>query len=1015
MKILNSEERETFEIPPVFNSVDRKKYFEFPLKIIRFIKGLKTPTNQVCFLVTFGYFKATKMFFSKKFHQKDIEFVARRFGIDPNQIKIESYEKPTYHRHKIIIREYFGFREFDEEAIKIVIKEINSIIRSQLRAKLILIRITEILMSRKIEIPSYTILANLIIDELKNHKQELILVIENQLTPKTREMLDALLEKEDNQSSKIQRYRLTLLKKFHQSTRPKKIKSNVEDLRTLKGLFQSIEALLKALNLTHEGIKYYAHSVIKSEIFQVSRKADEDRYLHLIAFVTHQYFKLQDLLIDTFLIAVQNNINISTREHKEIYYERRKEKNESIKRVVDYLDKNAAIISTIKEIVNEPNLSDAEKIERVQTALLKYEQQDAEIKEKISLFKEESETVLKDADFYCIVETKSIKLQNRVSDIVKDIEFDSDTSSKTLMAAIEYYKKKDGIIDKKAPTDFLEDNEQDIIFDSEGKFRVSLYKSLLFVKIADTLKAGTMNLKHSYKYRSLDEYLISKAIWNKNKNEYIQRAELTNFHDLETVLETLKHALDKQYNLTNENIINKKNEFITFPKNGVFQLSTPKVETEEAEVISEFFPKTYISLLEIMSTINKACNFLDVFNHWQTKYNKPKPMDKTFLAGIIGYGCHIGTTKIAKISKEINEHELENTINWYFSEENISNANDKILKVMDALDLPNIYRRDKYSLHTSSDGQKIDIAVDSLNAGYSFKYHGMNKGVNAYRFIDERNFLFHSNVFSSSEKEAAYVIDGLLHNDVVKSDIHSTDTDGYSEVIFAVAYFLVFYFAPRIKGLKRQTLYAFKKRIIYEHKNHKILPDKYINTKLIEENWDDILRFIATIKLKETTASQLFKRLNSYSKQHRLYRALKEFGRIVKSIFILNYIDDVQLRQAIEKQLNKIENAHKFSDAISFGNNQEFIYATKEEQEIAEGCRRLIENSIICWNYLYLSQKISGEDNFERKKEVINAIKNGSVVTWRHINLHGEYDFSEEKLQDSIGLNVPKILGLKIA
>ena len=70
-------------------------------------------------------------------------------------------------------------------------------------------------------------------------------------------------------------------------------------------------------------------------------------------------------------------------------------------------------------------------------------------------FKEESEKVLKDADFYSIVETKSVKLQNRTSDIVKDIEFDADTSSKSLMAAIEYYKKKDGAIDKKAPADFL--------------------------------------------------------------------------------------------------------------------------------------------------------------------------------------------------------------------------------------------------------------------------------------------------------------------------------------------------------------------------------------------------------------------------------------------------------------------------------------------------------------------------------------------------------------------------------
>jgi hypothetical protein len=121
------------------------------------------------------------------------------------------------------------------------------------------------------------------------------------------------------------------------------------------------------------------------------------------------------------------------------------------------------------------------------------------------------------------------------------------------------------------------------------------------------------------------------------------------------------------------------------------------------------------------------------------------------------------------------------------------------------------------------------------------------------------------------------------------------------------------------------------------------------------------------------------------------------------------------LRQAIEKQLNKIENAHNFSDAISFGNNQEFIYAMKEEQEISEGCRRLIENSIICWNYLYLSQKISEESDFEKKQEIVNAIRNGSVVTWRHINLHGEYDFSEEKLQDSIGIDIFKILEFKLS
>jgi TnpA family transposase len=109
---------------------------------------------------------------------------------------------------------------------------------------------------------------------------------------------------------------------------------------------------------------------------------------------------------------------------------------------------------------------------------------------------------------------------------------------------------------------------------------------------------------------------------------------------------------------------------------------------------------------------------------------------------------------------------------------------------------------------------------------------------------------------------------------------------------------------------------------------YKVLPKKRINTKIIQEQWDNILRFLATIKLKETTASQLFKRLSSYSRQHPLYRALKQFGRIIKTIFLLKYIDDVELRQMIEKQLNKLESSNKFGKAVFHGNNQEFQYST---------------------------------------------------------------------------------------
>jgi TnpA family transposase len=143
------------------------------------------------------------------------------------------------------------------------------------------------------------------------------------------------------------------------------------------------------------------------------------------------------------------------------------------------------------------------------------------------------------------------------------------------------------------------------------------------------------------------------------------------------------------------------------------------------------------------------------------RYAKPRPPG-VFLVGIIGYRCQVGTGKVAKISSQISASEQERTINWYFSPDNVAEAKDKILALMDRLRLPQLYRRHEDRLHTSSDGQKVEIGVDSLHAHPSFKYFGRGKGASAYTFIDERHFLYHSTVISSPEREAPSVMVALV-------------------------------------------------------------------------------------------------------------------------------------------------------------------------------------------------------------------------------------------------------------
>src|SRR5947209_578829 len=293
MKIFNAQEEETFEAPPFFNSVERKKFFTLPLGLADQLEGCRTPTNKISFIMMVGYFRARRRFFGKQFRPADIEFVAARLGYELLEIDLASLAKQTYTRHQQQILAFFGYRKFDAEAHAFCSREIAAMVRSQLRSKLILLEVIQLLARHKVALPSYNVLANLIADETNRHKRDLVGIVDKHLTVEQREMLDALLEKEPDPEEaesplQVQRHRLTLLKKSFQSTKPARIKANIADLQLLQGLYLKLEPVITALGLTHEGLRYYANSVIKAEIFQVSRRAAADRYLHLLAFIAHR-------------------------------------------------------------------------------------------------------------------------------------------------------------------------------------------------------------------------------------------------------------------------------------------------------------------------------------------------------------------------------------------------------------------------------------------------------------------------------------------------------------------------------------------------------------------------------------------------------------------------------------------------------------------------------------------------------------------------------------------------------
>lgn len=963
IQILTPTDIRNYQSPPRFDSFQRKKFFPLPIGLIKEVEDLRTPSGKIAFVLQCGYFRSSNRFFGNQFYPADISFVANRLAlVIPISLEIP---KQTLARHRQIIIEFFGLRRLMKEDKEQLATELADLVKQFYRPAEVFRQTIKKLENRKFILPGYDFLSTIISREIYRCKLTLSQIIKESLSVEQRQLLDSLLEKDEIIKAEAEseaesetaetnfRAKLTLLKNPSQSLKATDIKSNLNDWNVLQSIYDQVSDVIAKLDLSSETLRYYANAVLKSELFQISRQKDETRYLHLLCFIASQTFVYQDVIVDSFLQTVQNVTNSATQELRENLFRERSEKRSQLRSFLNLVQTDIFFpLLSVEQIMAAENLPINEKIDQIKTVLLTFQDSRPVVENQISQMLLETDANSSDLEFYEILQQKSLTLQKRTADIIRLLRVDEKTVNQDIWQALQYFQTTDGQLEKNAPLGFLSEKEQKALNLAENKFPISLYKILLFQKIAQGIKSGKVNFTSSHKYRSLEDYLIPVSEWEDKRMNLLEKSELSQWQQFSSLKSELSKSTHQKFIEVNKKL--KNNEWFKFKSTEDWTISTPAVEKTELSGLKHYFPnRQLVSLGEVFSTVQDATNFLEEFTHWQISTKQKRPSNRSFCAALIGFGCEIGIGKVSHIAKNINETELENAVNWYLSNENLLAANSRLVDFIGQMELPNLYRRHQDKPHTSSDGQKYGVSVPSLNANYSFKYFGQEKGVSVYSFIDERHLLFYSTVISSSEREAAYVIDGLLHNEAVKSDIHSTDSHGFTEVVFAVTHLLGFTFAPRLKTLCKHQLYSFEKRKNYVDKGFTILPDAYINTQIIEENWDSILRFVATIKLKRTSASQLFQRLNSYSNQHPLYQALKEFGKIIKTLFILQYVDDVELRQSIEKQLNKIEHSQRFAKAIAFGNNQEFSEGDKQMQDIIANCRRLIENMVICWNYLY--------------------------------------------------------------
>ena len=157
--------------------------------------------------------------------------------------------------------------------------------------------------------------------------------------------------------------------------------------------------MVHALNLTLQGVRYYANAVLKSRIFQVSRRADDDRHLHLVCFIAHQFLRLLDVLIDILLLAVQSTLHACERENKERYCAAADQRHALHTLVEDVNEGISMPLAHIERIAFCEELTDAAKVHHIQVVLLQGQEQRRTVEAHLLEVQQQSHDTNEDADY----------------------------------------------------------------------------------------------------------------------------------------------------------------------------------------------------------------------------------------------------------------------------------------------------------------------------------------------------------------------------------------------------------------------------------------------------------------------------------------------------------------------------------------------------------------------------------------------------------------------------------------
>jgi TnpA family transposase len=503
--------------------------------------------------------------------------------------------------------------------------------------------------------------------------------------------------------------------------------------------------------------------------------------------------------------------------------------------------------------------------------------------------------------------------------------------------------------------------------------------------VRDNLRSGDLYLAESRKHGQFWNLVYEDSRWSAERERGYSRLSLPS--RTEPVWQHLELELDRAAAKALDGL--PTNPFASVHKGRLKLKQSDALEIpDSSKALRRVFESSLqkVRIEHLLRYVDGLCRFTEALRF----PGKEAPSKNVLLAALIAHGTNLGISAMGHSAEGITVDMLQYASQWFLNEETLKAANKILVDYHHGLPLASVWGTGRRS---SSDGQRFAVRQSSMLGSFCPRYFGYyDQAVSVYTHTSDQLSTFSNQVISCRSRESLYVLSGLLLNDtILQPERHHVDTGGYTEHLFALCHLLGIEFMPRIKDLADQQLYKLNRDRHYGSLDE--LFRGAVDWNLIREQWDQMVRVAVALKNRNAPPEVVVQRLASAGSADRLAKALTAYGRVIKTIYILRYIQEEDLRRDVQLQLNRGEHRHILAKWLFFANRGEFRDGDINEIMNKTSCLSLLSNAVLIWNTIHM-QKIA-----ERLREAGETVRQEDLArNWpllhAHIIPNGMYDFS---------------------